>query len=131
MIIKVSLGEIVDKYTILLIKEMKISDEKKLYNVKKEREYIQSVLDEKLESLNPYIHTLFLVNEKLWNIEDQIRIKESMNQFDDEFISLARSVYHTNDERARIKKNLNESCNSEFVEEKEYAEYHKTKTIPM
>ncbi len=126
MKIKVSLGEIVDKYTILLIKEMKISDEKKLYNVKKEREYIQSVLDEKLESLNPYIHTLFLVNEKLWNIEDQIRIKESMNQFDDEFISLARSVYHTNDERARIKKNLNESYNSEFVEEKEYAEYQKT-----
>lgn len=126
MIIKVSLGEIVDKYTILLIKEMKISDEKKLYNVKKEREYIQSVLDEKLESLNPYIHTLFLVNEKLWNIEDQIRIKESMNQFDDEFISLARSVYHTNDERAGIKKNLNESYNSEFVEEKEYAEYQKT-----
>lgn len=131
MIIKVSLGEIVDKYTILLIKEMKISDEKKLYNVKKEREYIQSVLDEKLESLKPYTHDLFLVNEKLWNIEDQIRIKESMNQFDDEFISLARLVYHTNDERARIKKNLNESCNSEFVEEKEYAEYHKTKTIPM
>ena len=84
MKIKVSLGEIVDEYTILLIKEMKISDEKKLYNVKKEREYIQSVLEENLESLKPYTHSLFLVNEKLWNIEDRIRIKESMNQFDEE-----------------------------------------------
>lgn len=123
MKIEVSLGEIVDKYTILLIKEMKISDEKKLYNVKRERQYIESVLEENLKSLKPYTDALFLVNEKLWNIEDQIRIKESINQFDDEFVSLARSVYHTNDERARIKRELNEKTSSNFVEEKQYTEY--------
>jgi hypothetical protein len=123
MKIEVSLGEIVDKYTILLIKEMKISDEKKLYNVKRERQYIESVLEENLKSLKPYTDALFLVNEKLWNIEDQIRIKESINQFDDEFVSLARSVYHTNDERARIKRELNEKTSSNFIEEKQYMEY--------
>ena len=123
MKIEVSIGEVLDKYTILLIKEIKISDEKKLYNVRKERQYLESIIGELSASIKIFVDDLFSINEKLWNIEDQIRTKDSLNQFDEEFISLARSVYHTNDERAKMKKTLNELCNSEFVEEKQYSKY--------
>lgn len=123
MQIEVSVGEIVDKYTILLIKEKRISDPKKLSNVTKERKYIESVLTDHGFDESDFVNRLVAVNESLWDIEDRIRIKESLQQFDDEFISLARSVYHTNDERARIKRELNEKTSSDFVEEKQYTHY--------
>lgn len=123
MQVEVSLGEVVDKYTILLIKERMITDHGKLLNVTKERQYLEDVLKHENFSDKEMLDRLSLVNEKLWHIEDQIRIKESMKLFDDEFIELARSVYRTNDERARIKRLINDSCESNFVEEKQYAKY--------
>jgi hypothetical protein len=65
------------------------------------------------------------INEKLWKIEDDIRIKESKGQFDSEFIELARSVYKSNDERARIKRTINTKLGSNIIEEKSYADYQK------
>jgi len=123
MQVEVSLGEIVDKYTILLIKERMITDHSKLLNVTKERQYLEDVLKHENFSDREILDRLTLVNEKLWDIEDRIRIKESLKIFDDEFISLARSVYHTNDERARIKRQINSAYGSNFVEEKQYTDY--------
>ena len=123
MQIEVSVGEIVDKYTILLIKERRISEPTKLSNVTKERKYIESILANQGFNHADFVDRLVAVNETLWDIEDRIRIKEYHKQFDDEFISLARAVYHTNDERARIKRELNEKTSSNFVEEKQYADY--------
>lgn len=123
MQIEVSVGEIVDKYTILLIKERRISEPTKLSNVVKERQYIESILENQGFDQEDFVDRLIAVNETLWDIEDHIRIKESLKQFDDEFISLARSVYRTNDERARIKRELNEKTSSNFVEEKQYTKY--------
>jgi ribosomal protein L15E len=74
-------------------------------------------------TVNSLVKELEIINEKLWVIEDKLRDKERLNQFDEEFIQLARSVYFTNDERAKIKKNLNEVTNSKFVEEKSYQKY--------
>lgn len=123
MHIDVSVGEVVDKYTILLIKENRISDPQKLSNVIREREYLHSILQDKFFTDHEFVNRLMSVNEKLWDIEDRIRIKESQKQFDDEFISLARAVYHTNDERARIKRELNKKYSSGFIEEKQYTNY--------
>lgn len=123
MQIEVSVGEIVDKYTILLIKEKRISDSRKLSNVSKERKYLESILKDHGFDEPEFVNRLVTVNESLWDIEDRIRIKESLQQFDNEFISLARAVYHTNDERAAIKRELNEKMSSDFVEEKQYTEY--------
>ena len=123
MQIEVSIGEIVDKYTILLIKEKRILDPKKLSNVTKERQYIEFILADHGFNHTDFVDRLVAVNETLWDIEDRIRTKESLKQFDDEFIALARSVYHTNDERARIKRELNEKTSSDFVEEKQNTTY--------
>jgi hypothetical protein len=123
MQVEVSLGEVVDKYTILLIKERMITDHSKLLNVKKERQYLEDVLKHENFSDTEMLDRLTLVNEKLWHIEDRIRIKESLKLFDDEFIALARSVYRTNDERARIKRQINSAYGSNFVEEKQYTDY--------
>lgn len=123
MQVEVSVGEIVDKYTILLIKERRISEPTKLSNVVKERQYIESILANQGFDEADFVDRLIAVNETLWDIEDHIRIKESLKEFDDEFICLARSVYRTNDERARIKRELNEKTSSNFVEEKQYTKY--------
>lgn len=120
MEIKVSIGEVVDKYTILEIKLNNIKDLNKLENIKKEYDYI-SPLVANINSI--YISELHCVNEKLWLIEDKIREKELKQEFDLEFIELARSIYFTNDERAKIKKEINEKYGSEFVEEKSYSNY--------
>ncbi len=75
-------------------------------------------------TVNSLVKELQSINEKLWVIEDKLRDKEKLKEFDDEFIQLARDVYFTNDERARIKKNLNEVTNSKLVEEKSYQKYN-------
>ena len=127
MKIEVSNGEILDKITILVIKSKKITDPIKLKNINNELDELQPFLDvvnyESNSTVNSLVKELESVNEKLWNVEDKLRDKERSKQFDDEFIKLARDVYFTNDERAKIKKHLNEVTNSKLVEEKSYQKY--------
>jgi hypothetical protein len=123
MKIEVSIGEIVDKLSILEIKKNNITDEDKLPNIRKEFEYLYSVVFEDLGIDPSDFSSLLLVNEELWVIEDRIRMKESKKIFDHEFISLARSVYIANDKRAEIKKYINLKYGSIFTEEKSYEKY--------
>jgi len=127
MKIEVSNGEILDKITILVIKSKMIADPIKLKNINNELYELKPFLDvvgyESNVTVNSLVKELQTINEKLWVIEDKLRDKEKSKEFDDEFIQLARGVYFTNDERARIKKNLNEVTNSKFVEEKSYQKY--------
>ena len=122
MKIEVSNGEIVDKLTILEIKEKKCYDDSKLLNIKKELDYLRDVVSS-LNVPKELIDSLREVNKKLWDIEDDIRICESKFIFDDEFISLARLVYHTNDKRFEIKNQINQITNSNFKEEKIHPSY--------
>jgi hypothetical protein len=120
--VPISIGELCDKYTILLIKREKIDDKYKRDNVEKELTYLQSLVD-KLNIKTENLIDLKNVNEKLWNIEDDIRIKEFNKQFDDEFIELARSVYVTNDLRFEIKNSISKEYNSDILEVKSYNKY--------
>ena len=123
--IEISIGELLDKYTILEIKEERINDNVKLYNVKKEKFIIKKEL-EKMNYLNEFsveILELKEINTQLWEIEDSIRVKEANLQFDNEFIELARSVYMTNDRRFAIKNKINQISKSNIVEEKSYAQF--------
>ena len=120
--VKVSVGEVLDKLTILSIKKERIKDNHKLIHVN--REY--SELFEKaghflndLDVLQAY-NELYSVNSRLWEIEDEIRELEKRNTFDDTFIEIARSVYKTNDLRFFYKNKLNELTNSTFKEQKGY-----------
>lgn len=120
--VPVSIGELCDKYTILLIKKEKITDEVKLSNIRRELSYLESIVAD----LNvPYsnIYDLKKVNEKLWDIEDNIRIKEMHKEFDNEFIQLARSVYVTNDMRFEIKNEISKLFKSDILEVKSYNKY--------
>lgn len=125
MKIEVSIGEIVDKLSILQIKKLNIQDEYKLININKEFDYLLKVVetDLKFSTENELYLELLNINKKLWVIEDDIRDKERNKSFDDEFIELARSVYFTNDERSKIKKRINLEYGSNFVEEKSYKDY--------
>jgi hypothetical protein len=125
MKIEVSHGEIVDKLTILQIKKENITDPIKLDNIVKEYNYLLSVVENNLgiSTLSPEYLELLSINKELWIIEDDIRDKERNKEFDDEFIKLARSVYYTNDVRAKIKKEINLKYSSGFVEEKSYQTY--------
>lgn len=119
----VSLGELIDKITILEIKKEHMI-EKKLKNVDNELQSLKIVLKEKNLAIDiSLVAQLKEVNNSLWAIEDSIRIKERKQQFDQEFIQLARSVYKENDKRASIKQKINYKYNSEFVEEKSYEDY--------
>tara|TARA_Y100001968_G_scaffold235911_1_gene219102 strand:- start:2490 stop:2891 length:402 start_codon:yes stop_codon:yes gene_type:complete len=119
----ISIGELIDKITILEIKRDNIKGHK-LVNVKRELESLKLILEkEKLEFDMDLFNSLKEINNTLWHIEDKIRVKENKQQFDMEFIQLARSVYKKNDERASIKRKINQKYNSEFVEEKSYAQY--------
>lgn len=122
MKIKTSVGEVVDKYTILTIKKLLIYDKDKLENIEKEWQYIKNVLSRDYPNAltDELTQNLYTINKKLWSIEDDIRECESKKDFSDKFIQLARSVYETNDVRAIIKKQINTKYNSEFVEEKSY-----------
>ena len=122
----VSVGELIDKITILRIKQKKASDEQKLANVSRELEALSSTWkDNKPADLNisDLEDQLTEVNLQLWDIEDKIRAKELAKAFDQEFIDLARSVYKQNDLRAELKKQINLRSGSTLVEEKLYQEY--------
>jgi len=122
--IDISTGELVDKVTILSIKQEKISNPEKLANVSKEYDIlIKPMNDAGIFVDSDEFTRLKDINLKLWDIEDRIRVKEVENAFDDEFISLARSVYFINDDRAAVKKEINLKYNSDLVEEKEYVNY--------
>ena len=121
-----SVGELIDKITILKIKQKKASDQQKLSNINRELEELELTWGkEKTPGLD--ISDLFAqltqVNEALWGIEDDIRAKEAANAFDQEFIELARSVYKQNDHRAALKKEINLRSGSTLVEEKLYQKY--------
>ena len=119
----ISIGELVDKITILEIKKNKLKNSK-LKNVLKELSYLRELIEKhKIDITDDLFFQLKEVNLSLWNIEDQIRIKEKNKEFDNTFIELARSVYFKNDKRAEIKKSINQLCNSEITEEKFYSDY--------
>ena len=119
----ISIGELVDKITILEIKKNKFKNSK-LENVLKELSFLRKLIEKhQIEITDDLFTQLKEINLKLWNIEDQIRIKEKNKEFDNIFIELARSVYFKNDKRAEIKKRINQLSNSEITEEKSYAEY--------
>mgnify|MGYP003475340654 CR=1 FL=1 len=122
MKIEVSNGELVDKIIILEIKNKYITDKNKLKNILKElselkKEFLK--IDFFCKKDNLYI-SLYDVNEKLWQVEDKIREKDNLGEFNEEFIKLAKSVYELNDKRALIKKEINIVTNSIIVEEKSY-----------
>ena len=121
----ISLGELVDKISILIIKQKNITDETKLDHVKKELDFLQKTLMNYVqqEEINNYLENLININSKLWNIEDDIRECERKKLFDQSFIDLARSVYFTNDQRAKVKNDINKTFGSELVEVKSYEEY--------
>jgi hypothetical protein len=124
MQIEVSIGEIVDKLSILYIKKDNITDGVKLENVNKEYLYLHEIVFSQLNiSYDDDYSRLLEVNKSLWVIEDDLRDKERVNEFDQDFIDLARSVYYTNDKRAEIKKEINIKYGSLFVEEKSYKDY--------
>ena len=119
----ISIGELIDKITILEIKQIYMTGIK-LKNINKEMKLLKNILQDKNLEINiDLIKNLKKINKKLWEIEDNIRIKESNQEFDEEFIKLARSVYIENDKRAFIKKEINQKYNSDLVEEKSYKNY--------
>jgi len=124
--IPVSVGELIDKLSILQVKKNKISNEEKLILVNKEFELLYNLSSVYLDSneIETLYHQLCEVNEKLWDVEDELRILETKKLFDLDFIELARKVYFTNDERFRLKNEINLITDSEIREVKEYVKYN-------
>ena len=128
MKVEVSDGEILDKMSILEIKLDKIENVQKLVNIQKEYDTLKETIGEP-----PWYEHVFRkygfywqlkeINETLWEIEDEIRLKEKRQEFDDIFVKLARQVYQTNDKRAEIKKEINIHTGSNLLEEKSYEDY--------
>ena len=127
MLVEISPGELLDKISILELKMLKIEDEDKLSNIKKEFHTLNPLCVELFEEYGAKMQNLYLelakYNGQLWDIEDWIRDCEREKRFDAEFIQLARSVYVTNDRRSKVKKEINILTNSELVEEKSYKDY--------
>ena len=127
LVIPISLGELIDKITILRIKFEKINSISARKNISLELEKLQKVLSGTVESsakLKKFEIKLSKINQALWEVEDQLREKEKEKKFDKKFISLARLVYYKNDERAKIKRIINKNFCSELIEEKSYSQYH-------
>ena len=127
----VSYGELIDKMTILEIKSERISDAAKLINVRHELDVLTALwqqADVSATDISDLRTALKGVNEKLWDIEDNIRVKESKAEFDEAFIELARSVYFVNDQRAEQKRLINDRLGSDLVEEKSYVDYRRSET---
>ncbi|HEX8755531.1 MAG TPA: DUF6165 family protein [Steroidobacteraceae bacterium] len=133
ILVPVSPGELLDKITILRIKTARILDAAKLVNVRLELGLLESTWRDSRFGTAEISHeerALQEVNERLWDIEDRIREKEARQTFDRDFIELARAVYHSNDERAAIKKRINQALGSRLVEEKSYQPYQLTPKGP-
>jgi hypothetical protein len=122
----VSWGELIDKITILEIKSRKLKAEAALANVRRELASLTEIVARDVQRRGEAAELkdrLTKVNEELWTIEDRIREKEAAQAFDAEFVALARSVYQRNDERSRIKREINLRLSSNLVEEKSYSAY--------
>ena len=122
----ISVGELVDKLTILEIKLAEIADAAKLDNVRREYATLVAATPPPLVAradIAALRARLLGVNAELWRIEDEIRAKEHAHAFDADFIALARAVYVTNDVRAALKREINRVCGSALIEEKSYASY--------
>ena len=121
----VSLGELVDKISILHIKNINIKDDEKLKLIREELELLNQTLNKhiKKNDIQNYLDSLIEINSKLWVIEDNIRDCERNKKFDQIFIDLARSVYFTNDKRSEVKLEINKKFGSKIIEVKSYEEY--------
>lgn len=126
ILVPVSFGELLDKIAILQIKSERMTDAAKLANVRNELAVLEAswarhpAAEQDIAGLRAELKA---VNERLWVIEDDIRLKEKAQAFDDEFVRLARAVYFENDIRARVKKDINLALGSSYVEEKSYQDY--------
>jgi hypothetical protein len=128
LLIPASVGELIDKITILEIKQQRIHDHAKQHNIARELVALMDVVQQQQlgypgGDLAELGRELSAVNQQLWTIEDDIRECERQGDFGPRFVELARAVYRRNDERAAIKRRINEQCGSELVEEKSYAAY--------
>ena len=123
--VPVSIGEMIDKLSILQVKKTKISDEVKLEFVNKEFQILHDLSSIYLKNIEieSLYHQLIEINSSLWDVEDRLRIIETEKKFEGEFISLARKVYFTNDERFRLKNEINLITSSEIREVKDYVKY--------
>ena len=124
--VPVSSGELIDKISILKIKKKKIFNKSKLKNINNELSLLNKIYKEnfkKIKKILLYEKELIKINNKLWKIEDEIRLLESKKEFNQKFIKLARSVYITNDKRSEIKKKINKLTGSLIIEEKSYQSY--------
>jgi len=121
----VSLGELVDKISILHIKNINIKDDEKLKFIREELELLNQTLNKHIKNndIQNYLDSLIEINSKLWVIEDDIRDCERNKKFDQTFIDLARSVYFTNDKRSEVKLEINKKFGSKIIEVKSYEEY--------
>ena len=125
--IEISVGELLDKISILLIKKDKINNPKKLHEIKNELKFLEThgnmIRSQNTDQYDNYLEKLITINSKLWNIEDEIRVLEKKSDFNEDFISLAREVYFTNDKRFLCKNEINNFYGSEVNEVKEYVNY--------
>ena len=121
----ISLGELIDKVSILKIKKKNINDENKLSFINEELALLEKTLSKSIndEKIGKYLYKLVEINSKLWKIEDQIRDCERNKNFDKNFIELARAVYFTNDQRSALKLEINNNFGSKIIEVKSYEEY--------
>ena len=121
----VSLGELVDKISILHIKNINIKDDEKLKLIREELELLNQTLNKHIKNndIQNYLDSLIEINSRLWVIEDDIRDCERNKKFDQTFIDLARSVYFTNDKRSEVKLEINKKFGSKIIEVKSYEDY--------
>jgi len=123
--VPVSVGELIDKLSILQVKKIKVTNPDKLLFINKEYDLLYEMSSEFLQrkDILQIYDDLINTNLKLWEVEDELRVIESTKNFDDTFTELARLVYYTNDERFRLKDKINSLTNSEIKEQKDYKEY--------
>jgi ribonucleotide reductase alpha subunit len=123
--VPVSVGELIDKLSILQVKKIKVINPDKLIFINKEYDLLYEMSSEFLQrkDILQIYDDLINTNLKLWEVEDELRVIESTKNFDDTFTELARLVYYTNDERFRLKDKINSLTNSEIKEQKDYKEY--------
>ena len=123
--VPVSVGELIDKLSILHVKKTKVSNEQKLTFINTEFELLYNMSSYYLndEEISKLYHKLVEINSKLWDVEDELRVIESTKEFDVNFIGLSRKVYYTNDERFSVKNKINELTNSDIREQKDYKNY--------
>ncbi len=126
ILVPISVGELIDKISILKIKEKKITNKNKQKNIIKELNFLEKIYKsniKKNKKLDHYEKQLIKINKILWEIEDKIRNCESKRDFKETFIKLARAVYINNDKRSKIKREINTITGSNLIEEKSYKSY--------